>query len=326
MSDSLTELALEVFQLPNASEHVRKFAMASLAKVNMSVELDKHGNVIACRGSAPYYPTLNAHLDTVFDEKKPTPKDVFYDPKKRVVWSPQGLGGDDRCGVIAALYIAQVTNLALKIILTDDEESGCIGAHALSMKHLDNCAYIAVIDRRGERDIIFDAAGTKTASDTFASAVCSVVDGKYNKVHGALSDTVVWAEHGIDSFNISAGYFNPHTTSEYVNLDSLARTIDLIKTLLTTLPPKKWRHKPTPRYSRGWHGKGISSLWSDTSWRRYGEPNNITLSPCIYCGSTSYSRKIQCKWCGRVYCSDCPPENIKDGLCVLCEYGGFGMP
>ena len=59
------------------------------------VEMEEHflfaiGNIPIC---------LVAHLDTVH---KRLPHDIFFDQSKNVIWSPQGLGADDRAGVYDA--------------------------------------------------------------------------------------------------------------------------------------------------------------------------------------------------------------------------------
>ena len=45
---------------------------------------------------------LVAHMDTVF--KTPV-SNLYYDRQKNVLWSPEGLGADDRAGVFAILKI-----------------------------------------------------------------------------------------------------------------------------------------------------------------------------------------------------------------------------
>ena len=45
---------------------------------------------------------LVAHLDTVFQK---TPTEIYYDNKKNVMWSPQGLGADDRAGAFGIVQI-----------------------------------------------------------------------------------------------------------------------------------------------------------------------------------------------------------------------------
>ena len=71
---------------------------------------------------------LVAHLDTVF---KHPPTNIYYDRVKNVMWSPDGLGADDRAGVYA---IAQILKTGVKptIIFTTDEELGCVGAMKIS--------------------------------------------------------------------------------------------------------------------------------------------------------------------------------------------------
>ena len=61
---------------------------------------------------------LVAHMDTVF--KNPV-ADLYYDQRKGVLWSPQGLGADDRAGIFAILKIIQ-SGLRPAIIFTTDEE------------------------------------------------------------------------------------------------------------------------------------------------------------------------------------------------------------
>ena len=47
---------------------------------------------------------LVAHMDTVF---KTQPQNIFYDKDKCVMWSPEGLGAEDRAGVFAIIKILQ---------------------------------------------------------------------------------------------------------------------------------------------------------------------------------------------------------------------------
>ena len=45
---------------------------------------------------------LVAHLDTVH---KHQPEDIYFDSEQGVMWSPDGIGGDDRCGVYIILRL-----------------------------------------------------------------------------------------------------------------------------------------------------------------------------------------------------------------------------
>lgn len=67
---------------------------------------------------------LIAHLDTVFDQNKCKDKEIYLDTEHQVMWSPQGLGTDDRAGVFAILKLLKM-GYKPYIIFTQDEELGC---------------------------------------------------------------------------------------------------------------------------------------------------------------------------------------------------------
>ncbi len=60
---------------------------------------------------------LVAHLDTVHSVPV---KDLFYDTQQGVMWSPQGIGADDRAGVYSILEIIG-RGYRPTVILTTDE-------------------------------------------------------------------------------------------------------------------------------------------------------------------------------------------------------------
>jgi tripeptide aminopeptidase len=49
---------------------------------------------------------------------------------------------------------------------------------------------------------------------------------------GGSSDTRIWAEHGIQSVNLSAGYNYEHTDAEYLDIQPCYGTIQLIPSFL----------------------------------------------------------------------------------------------
>ena len=95
----------------------------------------KYDNVIVTKdyiiaiGNIPI--ALIAHMDTVF--KIPV-SDLYYDQKKGVLWSPEGLGADDRAGIFAIIKILQ-DGLRPSVILTTGEEDGGVGACAICDKY-----------------------------------------------------------------------------------------------------------------------------------------------------------------------------------------------
>ena len=78
----------------------------------------KYDNIITTKdyiiaiGDIPI--ALVAHMDTVF--KVPV-SDLYYDRLKGVLWSPDGLGADDRAGIFAILKILQVKKWVALVLL-----------------------------------------------------------------------------------------------------------------------------------------------------------------------------------------------------------------
>ena len=78
----------------------------SMSRTMTSYLKKKYKNVISTKdyvmaqGEIPI--ALVAHMDTVF--KKPATR-VYYDKEQGVMWSPDGLGADDRAGIFAILNI-----------------------------------------------------------------------------------------------------------------------------------------------------------------------------------------------------------------------------
>ena len=165
---------------------------------------------------------LVAHMDTVHIT---SPSNIFFDPYEKVLWSPQGIGGDDRCGVFAILKLLK--KYKPYVLFTEDEEKGGIGAYkAVSQIVKPNVNFIIEIDRRGSNDCVFydcenqefqeyiESFGFKTAIGTF-SDICTLSD-----------------EWDIASVNLSSGYYNEHTRYEYIKLDDLEKTINRVAEIL----------------------------------------------------------------------------------------------
>ena len=113
-------------------EAILKLDEKNLLKVMKILLEEQYSNIISTKdyivavGNTPV--ALVAHLDTVF---KLPPQNIFYDREKNVMWSPEGLGADDRAGVFAIVEIIRnYEDLNPTIILTTGEEKGCIGAEA----------------------------------------------------------------------------------------------------------------------------------------------------------------------------------------------------
>ena len=110
----------------------------------------KKGYVYA-KGELPIM--LVAHLDTVHHERV---KDVFINMEDLdTISSPQGLGGDDKCGIYIIQRIIK-NGFKPSVLFCCDEEIGCLGASKFCEKHetIDNVNFIVEFDRRGFTDCV----------------------------------------------------------------------------------------------------------------------------------------------------------------------------
>ncbi len=180
-----------------------------------------HKDFVYAKGTVPI--CLVAHLDTVHDK---LPEQIVWEKDR--VSSPQGIGGDDRCGVYAILQIIQKHNCS--VLFCCDEEVGGLGALAFSQTSL--CKemevnYMIELDRKGKNDAVFydcdNPAFTKFITDT----------GMWGEDFGSFSDiSEIAPEAGVAAVNLSVGYYNQHTQKEYVVPSEVDKAIDCVCKLI----------------------------------------------------------------------------------------------
>lgn len=180
---------------------------------------------ILVRGSSPVL--LVAHLDTVHDEAVET---ICASGDGNILMSPQGIGGDDRCGVYALASVYEAAQGKPWLLFTCDEEIGGLGAKKFCLAHkqgklpdeLDALRLIVEIDRRGANDAVF--------YDCDNPAFTAYITGKgFETAYGSFSDiSYIAPELSTAAVNLSSGYYNPHTLHEYINRSELEYTIERV--------------------------------------------------------------------------------------------------
>ena len=187
------------------------------------------GNFILVKGVAPVM--LVAHLDTVHEEPV---HDICISADGNILMSPQGIGGDDRCGCFALVKIYKSAQVKPWLLFTCDEEIGGIGAKKFCLAHkqkqlpkeIDSFKFIIELDRRGANDAVFYHCDN-TDFETY------ITSKGFKTAQGSFSDILLIApELGIAAVNLSSGYHHAHTRHEYINraeLDSIiAKVVDII--------------------------------------------------------------------------------------------------
>jgi hypothetical protein len=160
---------------------------------------------------------LVAHMDTVHKE---LPQTILYNKKTDSLSSPQGIGGDDRCGVYMVLEVVKAFNCS--VLFCEDEEIGGVGAEKFIRTDLAKTLefnYMLEFDRKGSNDAVF----YDCANDEFEAFITKEF---YKTAWGSFSDISVLAPFfECAAVNLSCGYYNAHTTNEYVVISEMQESI-----------------------------------------------------------------------------------------------------
>ncbi len=211
---------------------------------------------------------LVAHLDTVHQKSKskfyaPSEPTIYYDADQRVLWSPDGLGADDRAGVFAALELVRKFNVA--VLFTHGEESGGTGAKAFTTAYPDRTKdykMMIQLDRRGRRDAVFYSNNSTDFHDY-------IVEAGFVKAFGSFSDiSIIAPKWRINSVNLSVGYEDEHTKTEHLFVDHLLETISKVSNLLDQ-PILEFKYEAWS-YGYNSYNKGSYYLW-DRETNKYKE-------------------------------------------------------
>ena len=180
---------------------------------------------------------LVAHMDTV--HKTPV-QQIFYSKDGKKIMSPQGIGGDDRCGIYMILRL--VSELNCHVLFCEDEETGGVGARKfVNSKIKPELNYLIELDRKGTNDAVFYDCDNK-------DFVKFVESFGFKEQYGSFSDISFVAEPmGAAAVNLSSGYYNPHSTSEVIDTAVLEKVIEQVRKMVLS-EAKKFPYVKTKRY------------------------------------------------------------------------------
>jgi len=225
---------------------------------------------------------LTSHMDTVHDY----PPYIITEEKTKEgltkVSSPFGIGGDDRCGVYIIMDI--INTYKPYILFCEDEESGGVGSNkfmkTVYADELKSLKYMIELDRKNGMDAVFyqcdNPEFTKYITDNTG----------FKTAWGSFSDIGHLAPPSkVAAVNLSCGYYNAHTKDEYILLEEMYNTGNVVKDLLDKADEapvfeyieKKYTYTGNYRSSYG-YGYGYDYGYDDYDYdydyyyskRRYG--------------------------------------------------------
>jgi len=236
-------ISLEDFLRPSQKQLFKR-----LCKIFKGKTLISKGNFILVYGQAPVM--LIAHLDTVHEQPV---RDICFSADKNILMSPQGIGGDDRCGVFALCNIFQSAQVKPWLLFTCDEEVGGIGAKAFCLAHqqlqlpkeLDNLKFLIELDRKGKNDAIYYRCNNPDFEAYITSKGFKTAQGSFSDI------SLIAPELGVAAVNLSCGYHYAHTLHEHINhaeLDAVIRTVVdiVVEASRADFPSFDYRESLTP--------------------------------------------------------------------------------
>ena len=187
---------------------------------------------IYCRGDIPVL--LTAHMDTVHVKLvQDFYEDVQTDENGNIthtISSPQGIGGDDRCGIYAILKVIEAGYYPY-ILFCEEEENGGIGSKKFCktkyITELSELKFLLELDRTNANDLVFYDNDNQDWIDWVED------ETNWKKSWGTFSDiSHLSPACEISSVNLSCGYYKAHTVYEYVKVEEMLEMIEMVKHLL----------------------------------------------------------------------------------------------
>jgi hypothetical protein len=280
----MKKLLSSILSIQSASgvcDDLSDFLAAHCMKAKMEVLRDKRGNLYVIKGVSETYPCIVAHMDTVhaIHEKGaivPVVINGCVTGMNPATMEQTGIGGDDKCGIYAAIRCLEKLP-ACKAVFFVDEEIGCVGSGDCDISFFADCRFVLQADRRGNEDWVTDISGP-LGSGAFQDAVAPILKRYgYKPCGGMMSDVMALRDSkvGISVANMSAAYYNPHSACEFIHIQSLSNVIGMMLEICRKLtePYPFVYEAPVKVYSggrsRSW-GASICDAWLEEERSYHG--------------------------------------------------------
>lgn len=195
---------------------------------------------------------VTAHMDTVHKE---TVKDVVIE-NGDTISSPQGIGGDDRCGIYMIMEMVK-QRIYPTILFCEDEEIGGVGSDKFirteHFKDLKGRVKLFIeLDRAHDTDLVYYDDDNKEFHNW-----CAKITG-YKTSYGSFSDiSNLCPDAGISGVNISCGYYHAHTLDECVVFSEMEASLKVSIKLIEAAREleKAWEYKEYkyPKYTTSYY-------------------------------------------------------------------------
>lgn len=273
MPDADRKLLKSLYLLRSYSgfeEPVRNFIMDFLDEHDIPY-VNYNGNILGLNN--PGMPLFSAHMDMVntegyifqsrenavegdyvFTVDNDTNLRLYRDKEERK--HQTSLGADDKNGIWVILKLLEA-GFAINFAFCHSEEVGGTGSKQIIeckelAEQIAECQFGIIIDRRNKGDIIGYENKYCMALDDRLEAFAKSRKYPYTCATGSISDADRFSQL-IECVNISCGYYSPHTSSEYTNLNELWMTLQFCMDVLLNFQYESVSEKRMKKF------KGIST-------------------------------------------------------------------
>ena len=220
--------------------------------------VDKHKNIYVTKTSEEFsgklFPAVVAHTDTVHEiDTINVREEMLYNGESEKKLSlkaynndgnPTGIGGDDKCGIFGAIQCL-IDLPHVKAAFFVSEETGCWGSRYADETFFSDVAYAIQLDAPEDYMVTEVCAGIRLfdRGSNFFKVIDKIFSEKLSfyeyKIHPYTDVSMLKRKFDFSCVNISCGYYNYHTKNEYVVLDDLYNSIQIVKDIISELGYEK---------------------------------------------------------------------------------------
>jgi putative aminopeptidase FrvX len=211
---------------------------------------DKLGCLYITKGHSTVYPCFVAHLDSVHPKIEMVVKEEYQlnaqnesklslKAYEKATGKPTGIGGDDKAGVFTCMEILRELDTC-KVFFPVAEETGCHGSKQADADFFINVGYAIQFDSTENNTMSKALMGVplyEEKSDFFTSVKDIILEHGYDQwMHHPYTDTMMLKKRfEFPCLNFATGYYQYHTTEEYVVIEDVEKAIKLGKRIVAQL-------------------------------------------------------------------------------------------
>ena len=247
------ELLKEVLAIPTQTYlecEMIAWLQRHFAQRGIATEVDKIGNLLAVKGDpGKPYPLVAAHTDSVHECR---PITIIEDGERLIAHDRNGnqcgLGGDDKSGIFICLELIDRFD-HIKGAFFVSEEIGCVGSLNAPARWFGDVGYALQFDSPCDDIVTYTCNGMRLFPDEgeFAEIALPLLEefGCTNWQHHPYTDAMALKKRfDFVCMNLPAGYFNMHSSREYVVPEAVENSVQLGQALIGSLGTRHYAFKP----------------------------------------------------------------------------------